>query len=466
MSERFSHRFIPNTTPGRREEMLREAGFDSVDEIYQEIPEALRFSGKLDLPHEPATEAQVASRVRAALDKNRTTEGLISFLGAGCWPHYVPALCGEIAGRSEFLTAYAGGDAVDHGRYQAMFEYQSMMGDLLEMDYVSAPVYDGATAGGDAVQMASRATGQRVVLIPQTINPVVRATLQNYSDPWVDLREVAADPHTGQMDLSDLREKISADTAAVFVENPGYLGVIETQCAEIAEIAHRNGALLIVSVNPASLGVLAPPGQYGADIACGEAQPLGLPMACGGATAGILACDDGERFLELMPSFLVGIADTVEEGEYAFSWHTLWERMVYASRDRARSFTGTSSWLWGIAAAVYLALLGPGGMAKLGEVNMQKARYAMDSLARIDGVKAPVFASPHFNEFAVNFDGTGKTVAEINEALLDQGVLGGVDLSGDFGWLGQSALYCVTETHSKGNIDTLVSALRTALAGG
>lgn len=466
MSDRFLHRFIPNTVPGRREEMLREAGFDSVDEIYEEIPTALRFSGQLSLPHEPATESEVASRIRSALANNQTTQDLVSFLGAGCWPHYKPALCDEIAGRSEFLTAYAGGDAVDHGRYQAMFEYQSMIGDLLEMDFVSAPVYDGSTASGDALQMASRATGRRVVLVPRSVNPMTLATLKNYSDPWLVLQPVECDPHTGHMDLNDLQAKLSADTAAVFIENPSFLGFIEVQCAEIARIAHQHGALLITYVNPASLGVLAPPGQYGADIACGEAQPLGLSLACGGATAGILACNDGERFLELMPSFLVGITDTVKTGEYAFSWHTLWDRMVYASRDRARSFTGTSSWLWGISVAVYLALLGPDGMRQLGEVNMQNAQYAIDALSRIDGLHVPAFVSPHFNEFTVNFDETGMSVKEINAALMEHGVLGGLDISGDFDWLGQAALYCVTELHRKADIDRLAGALEAVVMGG
>jgi len=459
MKKPFVHRFIPNSAPGIREEMLRVAGYNNVDDIYEEIPEALRFKGELNLPKESMSELEVERRVSRTLSKNQTTQDMLSFLGAGCWPHYVPALCVEITGRSEFLTAYAGGDMTDYGRYQAMFEFQSMMGDLLSMDVVSAPVYDGTTAAGDALHIASRATGQREVLIPGTISPNILATIRNYSDPWLDLKEVNYDPNTGLMDLQDLKDKLSADTAAVLVENPSYLGFIEEQCDEIGKLAHQVGALLISYVNPISLGLLAAPGDYGADIACGEGQPLGMTQSCGGATLGILAVNDSDRFLELMPSFIAGISNTVVPGELSFSWHTLWDRMLYSTRDRAKSFTGTSSWLWGISAAVYLALMGPEGIKELGKINMQKAHYAIEELSNIANVEAPYFSSVHFNEFAVNFNGTGQTVAEINQALFDQGILGGKDLSEDFPAFGQSALFCVTEVHTKEEIDKLTAAI-------
>lgn len=459
MSKGLVHRYIPNTAPGVREAMLKAIGFDSVDQIYEEIPAELRFKGKLNIPKEPVSELEVASRIKAMLAKNKTTDELLSFLGAGCWPHYVPALCGETISRSEFLTAYAGAEVTDHGRYQSIFEFQSMMGDLLAMDVVGAPVYDGPSASADAVQMAWRVVGRSELLIPKTTSPDRLATMRLYCDPWLDIREVDFHPETGQLDLDDLKGKISAQTAAVYIENPTYFGFIEAQCEEIAEIAHENDALLVVCVNPISLGILTPPGEYGADIACGEGQPLGMHMTCGGATLGILACRDEERFLGAMPSFMIGLTKTVVEGEYAFSWHTLFDRLVYSARDKARSFTGTASWLWGISAAVYMALLGPEGMRKLAEVNMQKAYYAVDLLSGIKGIKVPLFSSAHFNEFVVNFDGTGKTVSEINEALLGRGILGGKDISKEFPHFGNSALYCVTEVHSKEDIERLAETL-------
>jgi len=459
MSKGFVHRYIPNTAPGVREAMLKAIGFNSVDQIYEEIPEVLRFKGELNIPKEPVSELEVASRIRAMLAKNKTTDELLSFLGAGCWPHYVPALCGEIISRSEFLTAYAGAEATDHGRYQSIFEFQSMMGDLLAMDVVGAPVYDGPSASADAVQMTSRVLSRSELLIPKTTSPDRLATMRLYCNPWLDIKEIDFHPETGQLDLDDLRGKISAQTAAIYIENPTYFGYIEAQCEEIAQIAHENGALLVVCVNPSSLGILTPPGKYGADIVCGEGQPLGMQMTCGGATLGILACRDEERFLRVMPSFMIGLTKTVVEGEYAFSWHTLFERLVYSARDKAKSFTGTASWLWGISAAVYMALLGPEGMRRLGEVNMQKAYYAMDLLSGIKGMKVPLFSSAHFNEFVANFDGTGKTVTEINQALLERGILGGKDISKEFPHFGNSALYCVTEVHSKEDIERLAETL-------
>ena len=245
--------------------------------------------------------------------------------------------------------------------------------------------------------------------------------------------------------------------------NPSYLGFIEEQCEEIAGIAHDVGALLIAYVNPLSLGLLSAPGEFGADIACGEGQPLGMNQNCGGATLGILAVNDSDRFLELMPSFMVHISKTVVPGELAFSWHTLWDRMIYSTRYTAKSFTGTSSWLWGISAAVYLSLLGPTGIHKIGVTNMQKAYYAIETLKEIPGLRVPVFSSTIFNEFTVNYDRAGKTVAEINRSLYKKGILGGKDLSKDFPTLGQTALYCATEVHTKEDIDRLANALAESL---
>jgi glycine dehydrogenase subunit 1 len=283
--------------------------------------------------------------------------------------------------------------------------------------------------------------------------------MNNYLQPWFDVVCVDDDPATGTMDLDDLRAKVSERTAAVYIENPTYLGVVQTEAAEIGRIAHQKGALLIASVNPASLGVLAPPGQYDADIACGDGQPLGLPMAGGGARLGILACKNEHSFVHALPMLMVGVLRTPVPGERAYTWHALFDKIFYGTREEARSISGTSSFLMAIGAGVYLALLGPQGMRELGTTNMAKAAYAMSGLSTVPGVKAPVFQGPHFNEFLVDFGGTGKTVAEVNEALLGHGILGGKDLSAEFPELGQVALYCVTENRSRSDVDRLVQTL-------
>ncbi len=463
----FVHGYIPNSAQGIKQQMLKEIGVKDVAELYSEIPEELRFKKELNIPRDPASELEVVNHIESLLAKNKTTRDLLSFLGAGCWPHYVPGLCDEIVSRSEFMTAYAGSEYTDLGRYQTLFEFQSMIGDLVGLDVVGVPVYDGFSACGDAALMASKLTGRRKLLVPQTLSPDRLATMRVYCGPWLDIVAVEADPDTGQMSLKDLAGKISSDTAAVLVENPSYLGFIESQGEEVARTAHDHGALMVVYVNPVSLGVLRPPGEYGADVVCAEGQPLGVHMACGSGSLGILACRDDKQLVATMPSFLLSITRTVVEGERAFSWHVcwdeVWERIVYTSRDKAKSFTGTSTALWAIAATVYMALLGPRGMQKLGETNMQKAHYAMRALAQIEGVRVPVFRSTHFNEFTVNFDGTGKTVAEINAALLERGILGGKDLSREFPQLGNTALYCVTEVHKKEDIDRLAATLREVL---
>ena len=459
MTTTFTHRFIPNSSPGVREEMLAEIGVSSVEEIYEEIPAELRFKGELSLPRDPLSEADVARVVTSILEKNRTTADYLCFVGAGCYDHYSPALLSEVMGRSEFLTAYAGIEVTDHGRFMAMFEYQSMMGDLLDMDVVGSAVYDGATASGDALQMASRVTGRRELVLTQNIDPDRLKVMLNYIGSWFDVTYVRDDPVTGTVDLDELRAKVSEKTAAVYIENPGYLGVVQTRPEEISRIAHDKGALVIVSVNPASLGVLAPPGQYGADIACGDGQPLGLPMACGGARLGILACRNEHKFVHSLPMLMVGILRTQVPGERAYTWHALFDRIFYGTREEARSISGTSSFLMALGAGVYMALLGPKGMRDLGVANMQKAAYAMSHLNSLAGVKAPVFGGPHFNEFLVDFSGTSKTVAEINRALLARGILGGKDVSTELPELGQVALYCVTENRTQSEIDRLVRTL-------
>jgi glycine dehydrogenase subunit 1 len=459
VTEHLVHRFIPNSAPGVREAMLAEIGVNSVDDIYEEIPEELRFKGVLALPKEGLSEAEVARTVTAMLRKNQTTDDYLSFLGAGCEPHYSPALIAEVIGRSEFLTSYAGIEVIDHGRFLAMFEFQSMMGDLLEMDVVGSAVYDGSTAAGDAIHMASRITGRKELVLPRLMDPDRLQVMLNYNGPWFDITYVDADPRTGTIDLADLRAKVSDRTAAVYLENPTYLGTIETGCAEISRIAHENGALLIANVNPASLGVVAPPGQYDADIVCGDGQSLGLPMAGGGMRLGILACRNEVRFVHSLPMLMCGILPTAVPGERAYTWHALFERIFYGEREAARSYSGSSSFLMAIATAVYMSLLGPAGMKELAVANMQKSAYARRRIGAIAGVRSPVFDGPHFNEFLVNFDGTGKSVAEVNAALFTRGILGGKDVSKEFPALGQSALFCVTENHSQAEIDRLVSSL-------
>jgi glycine dehydrogenase subunit 1 len=220
--------------------------------------------------------------------------------------------------------------------------------------------------------------------------------------------------------------------------------------------------MCIVAADPISLGVLAPPADYGADIVCGDIQPLGMHMQFGGGQAGFIATRDEEAYVLEYPSRLFGIAPTSVPGEYGFG-DVAYERTSFAVREEGKEWVGTAAALWGITAGVYLALMGPQGMVEIGAGIMARARYAALQIGSLPGVKAPLFQSPHFKEFVVNFDGTGKTAAEINQALLAREILGGKDLSQEFPELGQSGLYCVTEVHTQADIDRLVSALEEVL---
>lgn len=454
--------YIPNSVPEVKQQMLRELGAESMDEFYADIPEPLRLKRPLDLPPPFLSEYELRRHVEGLLNKNRTCQEYLSFLGAGCYQHYVPAVCDEVNARGEFLTAYAGEPYDDHGRFQALFEYTSMMGELLNMDVVNVPTYDGYQAAATALSMAARITGRHEILLPRAMSPDKLSKIQDYVKPDLTIRLVGYDPQTGELDIAALREMLSERTAAVYFENPSYLGIIEGHGSEIAAMAHECGALCVVSVDPISLGILTPPADYGADIVCGDIQPLGIHMQYGGGHGGFIATRDEERFVMEYPSRLFGIAPTIVPGEYGFG-DVAYERTSFARREEGKEWVGTAAALWGITAGVYLALMGPQGMAEIGETIMARACYAARMLNRLPGVRAPRFRSAHFQEFVVDFNDTGKTVAEIHQALLERGIFGGKDLSREFPELGQSALYCVTEVHTQADILRLVDALKEVL---
>jgi len=456
-----THPYIPNSGPEIKKEMLEAIGVKSAKELFVDIPERLRFKGSLQLPHS-SSELEVRRCLDALLSRNEASGSLLSFLGAGCWPHYVPAVCEEINSRSEFLTAYAGDVYSDLGRYQALFEFQSMLGDLIGMDVVSFPWYDWASVAGDAARMAVVLTGRHELLVPRTISPERLSILQAYSERLADIKLIKNNCESGQLNLEDVEAQISSDTAAVYIENPTYHGVVETQGEEISRLVHNHGGLFIVGVEPLSLGVLTPPGEYGADIVCGEGQPLGMHLSFGGSLLGFLACRDTEQLVSAVPHRLITLTTTEEKDQWGFTY-VLPQRTMFAAREKARSLTGTGTALWAITAAVYMSLLGPQGMRELAEAIVQKSHYAMKRISEIDGLKVPVFDSFHFQEFTVNFDGARKTVRDINEALLKSGIVGGKDITAEFPELGNTGLYCVTEIHSKTDIDRLAATLEETL---
>jgi glycine cleavage system P protein (glycine dehydrogenase) subunit 1 len=455
--------YIPNSVPEVKAQMLRDVNASSMESLYEDIPAALRFQGQLNLPEPFLSEVALRRHVEDLLRKNITAGQNLNFLGAGCYQHYVPAICDEVNQRGEFLTAYAGEPYDDHGRFQALFEYCSMMGELLEMDVVNVPTYDGFQATATSLRMACRITGRKRVLLTGILDPDKLAKVHDYLKPEIEIVTVKPDPKTGGMNLEDLETLLKSPTAAVYFENPTYLGFLEIHGRQITDLAHRHGGLAVVSVDPISLGVLAPPVCYGADIICGDIQPLGMHMQFGGGQAGFIASRDDEKFVMQYHSRLFGISPTSVPGEYGFG-DVAYDRTSFARREEGVEWVGTAAALWGITAGVYLALMGPQGMKEIGEVILYHSRYAMQEIGKIKGVRTEVFEAPFFREFVANFDDTGRKVADINAALLHKGIFGGKDLSKEFPWLGESELVCVTEVHTREDIDQLVSSLKEVLS--
>lgn len=451
------HPYIPNTVPEVQQEMLDFIGVNNIDELFDGIPDELRLKEQMNIPG-PLSEFELRRLMEELLNRNRSTKEYVSFLGGGTWEHYVPAICDAINNREEFLTAYTGKPYQDHGRYQALFEYQSLMAELIDMEVVNVPTFDWGQSIATSMRMAARITDKSNILVPATMSPERLKIVENYCSPDLTIKKVKYCTKTGKLDLEDLQSKIDSNTAAVYVEYTSYLGFIELSTKEVIELTKQKDIISIVGVDPSSLGVLEPPGSLGADIVCGELQPLGIHMSYGGGQSGFIATRNEEKFIMEYPSRLISIVPTVKEGEYGFG-EALINRMSLQKREKGKEFVGTQTSLWAITAGVYLALMGPTGMYELGKTIMQKTQYTIQQLQDINGVTASRFGNMNFKEFVVDFNETGKTVAEINELLLNEGIFGGIDLSKDFEELGQCALYCVTEIHNKKDIDKLVAML-------
>lgn len=459
-----AHPFMPNSAPAAKRTMLKAVGAPAVEALFEQIPPDHRAQRPLRLPAAIPSEAELRRHLTELLSKNIPYSGsTLSFLGGGCWRHYVPAVCDEIVRRAEFLASVWGTPSSDHGRNQAWFEFCSQLGELVGMDLVGLPVYSWGCAAGHALRMASRMTGRRVVLVPRAICLERLSVIRNYcASPElggaIRVELVDYSVYSGMLEMEDLRQKISCEVAAVYIETPSYLGLIESRMAEIAGLVHAVGAELVVGVDPVSLGILAAPVEYGADIVVGSTQPLGAHMHCGGGLGGFIASRDEPRYAYEYPTLLLSATETTEPGEIGFGL-SLMHQTSYGSREKGKDWTGNSTYLWAIAGAVYMSMMGPAGFRELGEVLVQRNHYAARMLSTIDGVQVK-FPSGFFKEFVVNVDGTRRTIADLNRFLLEEGILGGQDLSASFPELGQSALYCVTELHSRGDIDRLADAVR------
>jgi len=311
--------------------------------------------------------------------------------------------------------------------------------------------------------MAARINGRSEVLVPSTLDPERLKVLKTYCgfpelNGYISIVMVAVNADDGCMDLDDLHAKISTKTCAVYFENPTYFGSIELRAHAISAIAHQVGAEVIVGVDPISLGVIAPPSEYSADIVVGTTQPLGVHMNAGGGVGGFIATRDEAKYAKEYPTLQVSLTGTTHPGELAFGL-TLFHQSSYGSRENGKDWTGNSVYLWAVANATYMSLMGPQGFREIGETIIQRSHYAASLIDEIEGVSIK-WRQGFFKEFVVDFSKSKLTVAQINKKLLEHSIFGGKDLSRDFPHMGQSALYCITEIHSLEDIAVLVDALK------
>jgi glycine dehydrogenase subunit 1 len=449
----FKHQYIPATEHDKRS-MLEELGIKSVEELYRDIPRKIRLNKQLYLS-ESLTEADLKRSIENLVNRNVTHKDIPVFLGSGVWLHYVPAVVKALTFLPEFQTSYTPYQSeVSQGILQALFEYQSMICEITGMDIANASMYDWASALGEAALMAGRVTKREEFLVPRIIHPERKASLETYTHNIMNVREIPYVRETGVIDINALESMVSKKTAGIYIENPNYLGVMEFEVAEVGRIAHENDALFVVGVDPTSLGVLAPPGEYGADIVIGEGQPLGIDPSFGGPLIGLFACREDKTLMRNMPGRLIGMTEDVE-GNRCYTI-TLQTREQHIRRERATSNICSNEALCAVQVAVYLACMGPSGLAQLGEACMANARYVMRRINEIEGFRAPLFESTHFKEFTVN---SQKPVEDVHKKLLDRGVHGGKIIKSEFPELGETSLYCVTEIHSVEDMDKLVEAL-------
>ncbi|MFX0054494.1 MAG: aminomethyl-transferring glycine dehydrogenase subunit GcvPA [Promethearchaeota archaeon] len=462
----FKHPWLP-LTEGAKKEMLKSIGKKNLDDLFSNIPETFRLGRDLKIP-ESHTEIEVARRMQELADKNKPADSGRVFLGNGLGMHYIPSATRALAGRSEFVTAYTSYQPeISQGMLQTLFEYQSLMAELLEIEVVNSSMYDMASALAEAVLMSVRVKKKRNrVLVPGTTNPIHWRVINTYAEPLgIEVEKIDYDRESGQMDIADLESRLSEDVAGVYLENPSYLGFIEANVDKINELVHDANALLIAGVDIMSMGILRPPGDYGADIVVAEGQGLGSPMSYGGPLLGIFGCIDDMKLIRQLPGRLVGMTRTSEEPFKRGFVLTLSPREQHIRREKATSNICSNQALIAVTAAIDTSLLGPDGFRELGEAIAYKSHYAANRLNALSGVEAPSIGDAFWKEFVISF-ADGISAHAVHQGLLDRGIQGGTILTSDFPELGESMLVCCTEIHTKDAIDELVDAIDQIVASG
>ncbi|UZH06693.1 aminomethyl-transferring glycine dehydrogenase subunit GcvPA [Heyndrickxia coagulans] len=441
------HRYLPMTEEDKRE-MLDAIGVRSAGELFSDIPEKVRFKGDYRIK-KAKSETALLKELSELAGKNANLKEYASFLGAGVYDHYIPTVVDHVISRSEFYTAYTPYQPeISQGELQAIFEFQTMICGLTGMDVANSSMYDGGTSMAEAAMLAAGQTKRKKILVSKAVHPEYRAVLHTYArGQGITVEEIPlAD---GCTDLEAAKKQIDGGTAAVIVQYPNFFGSLE-RLKEIGELAHGEKALFVVSANLLALGVLAPPGDFGADITTGDCQVFGIPAAFGGPHCGYFATTS--KLMRKIPGRLVG--ETVDEDGKRGYVLTLQAREQHIRRDKATSNICSNQALNALAASVAMSALGKKGVKEMALANIAKAQYAKRKLAE-KGFELP-FSSPFFNEFPVKLP---KSVQEVNEHLLQKKIIGGYDVGKDYPEFAGCMLIAVTELRSKEEIDQLAEEM-------
>ncbi|MFX0122069.1 MAG: aminomethyl-transferring glycine dehydrogenase subunit GcvPA [Candidatus Hodarchaeota archaeon] len=455
------HPYLPQTE-AQINTMLEEIGVSSIDELFSGIPEKLCLNKTLNITTSHS-EQETLSHIRNILSQNKTIHTIPSFLGAGIYHHFIPAVVSALINRSEFYTSYTPyAPEVSQGMLQALWEYQSMIAELTRLELVNSSMYDMATALGEAALMCTRVTKKEVFLVPSYLQPEKFQTLQTYAQgQQISIESYPFDKASGNADLNaliDCANSYKNQISAIYIENPNFWGVIESNIQEVEKITHDLGALFVVGFDPISLGILKSPGDYGADIAIGEGQSIGLPMNFGGPLLGIFAVKNDKKLARAMPGRIIGITTELKSSNKAFTM-TLQTREQHIRREKATSNICTNNALCALASTIYLSLLGPTGLKQLAELCMSRTTYLIEELNSIIGINSPYFSGVPFKEFVFQID-TGFSASKFDSFIKSNNIQGGFSLESHFPELKQCYLSAVTETTSIAHIDRFTEIIR------
>ncbi|MEM2020763.1 MAG: aminomethyl-transferring glycine dehydrogenase subunit GcvPA [Zestosphaera sp.] len=459
------HSWIPNSSPKVRDELLRGLGVKEVSELFNDIPPQLLLSRDLNVGFgRTLSEYEVRRLFTSLISKNRLGD-VPSFIGGGVCQHYVPAVVKALISRSEFYTSYTPYQAeIAQGLLQAFFEYQSLMANLYGVKIVNASMYNGSTASAEAALMAVRVKRRRKILVGGSVHPEILDVIRTWGfGAGLELVRVELDRESGQIDLSDLESKLSDEVAAVFIQSPNFFGVIESGVREVIDEAHRVNALSIIYSHPLTLGLLEAPGNLGADIVVGDVQGLGVGLNFGGPSAGVLGINDDKELLRQFPGRLIGATRTLDGKDLGFAM-ILQTREQHIKREKATSNITTNAALEALAAAAYVSLLGAQGLRELGEAILGRTNYLVKRLKEVDSLDLLFPRGLHFREVGVRF--RSADVVSVIKSLTGKGLQIGPHLGRFYRELSDCSLMCVTELHTRGDIELLISSLKNVLGGG